>query len=51
MLIEKNTEEESPNRKNEENAMFWKRLSIMLDRLSFIITMIVTVLNFFFAIP
>uniref|UniRef100_A0A2S2NSS6 Neuronal acetylcholine receptor subunit beta-2 n=1 Tax=Schizaphis graminum TaxID=13262 RepID=A0A2S2NSS6_SCHGA len=51
LLIEKNMEEETPNTQRDENALFWKTLSILLDRLSFLITLIISLINLWFLIP
>ncbi|XP_050420721.1 acetylcholine receptor subunit alpha-1-B-like [Adelges cooleyi] len=51
LLVEKIIDEDSPNRLRDENAKFWKTLSILVDRLSFIITLILIFINFMFLIP
>ncbi|XP_025208517.1 neuronal acetylcholine receptor subunit beta-2-like [Melanaphis sacchari] len=51
LLIEKNMEEETPNTQRDENALFWKTLSILLDRLSFVITLVISFINLWFLIP
>lgn len=51
LLIEKNVEEESPNTQRDENALFWKTLSNLLDRLSFVITLVISLINLWFLIP
>jgi len=44
-------EEESPNTQRDENALFWKTLSILLDRLSFVITLVISLIHLWFLIP
>ncbi|XP_026819731.1 neuronal acetylcholine receptor subunit beta-2-like [Rhopalosiphum maidis] len=51
LLIEKNMEEETPNTQRDENALFWKTLSTLLDRLSFVISLIISLINLWFLIP
>ncbi|KAL5244524.1 hypothetical protein ACI65C_011934 [Semiaphis heraclei] len=51
LLIEKNVEEETPNTQRDENALFWKTLTILIDRLSFVITFVISLINLWFLMP
>lgn len=50
-LIENNAKEDTPNSQRDENALFWKTLSVTLDRFSFIISLVISLINFLYFIP
>ncbi|VVC32869.1 Hypothetical protein CINCED_3A023710 [Cinara cedri] len=51
LLNEQNMEEDTPNSQRDKNGLFWKTLSILLDRLFFLFTLLISIINFWYLIP
>lgn len=51
ILLENNAKEDIYNSKKNENSLFWKTLSVLLDRLSFIIILVMSLINFMVFLP
>jgi len=50
-LIDTDATEDTPNRRRDENALIWKTLSAVMDRLSLIVTLLATFVNCWYYLP